>query len=98
MSNPNPAPVFMQVMVTGMRDTRISAKSNKPYTQAEGYAMIPGIPFPQRFKFYCETEQQVPQPGIYECALEITVKNDNLDFRCDPRQGRRVGDLPKSAA
>jgi hypothetical protein len=88
----------IQVHVTGNRDTRISAKSGKPYTQAEGYAILPGIPYPQRFKFYCETEAQVPAPGIYECYLEISIKNDNLDFRCDPRQGRRVGDVPKQTA
>lgn len=84
----------IQVHVTGNEVTRISHKSGKPYTNAEAYASIPGVLYPQRFTFYCETQAQVPQAGVYECYLEVSVKNDNLDFRCDPRQGRRIGDAP----
>lgn len=90
-------PASIQVLITGNRVTRVSNKTGKPYTQAEGFATLPNVPYPQLFQFYCETEAQVPAPGIYEVALQISIRDNNLDFRCDPRQGRRVGDVPKAA-
>lgn len=93
------APVRMsiQVQVTGNEETRISNKSGKPYTQAEAFASIPGIQYPQRFKFYCETPNQVPRAGFYECEVQLSIKNDNLDFRVDPRQGRLIADVKSPA-
>lgn len=92
-----PARFTIQVQVTGNEETRISNKSGKPYTQAEAFASIPGIQYPQRFKFYCETPNQVPQAGFYECEVELSIKNENLDFRVDPRQGRRIADAKSPA-
>ena len=88
---------LVAVQVTGHEETRISPNSGKPYTQAEAYASLPGSLYPQRFKFYCATPKEVPHPGFYECEVTFSIRNENLDFRCDPRQGRRLPDPVKSS-
>ena len=90
--------LVLQVQVTGNEETRISPRTNKPYTQAEAFVMLPGIPYPQRFRFYCATQSEVPRAGFYECEVEISIKNDNLEFRCDPRRGTRVAEPSKPTA
>jgi len=84
-----PSPMVIQVQVTAQQRSGNSQKGN-PYIMVEAYASLPGIPYPQRFMFYCGAQNEVPQPGFYECDVQVSVKNDRLDFQVDPRQARRM--------
>ncbi|BAN48638.1 hypothetical protein [Metapseudomonas resinovorans] len=64
--------------------------AGKPYTMAEAYAHLPGCDFPQKFSYYCRSEQEVLPTGDYEVPLKGEVKDGRVVFDLDPRQGRRV--------
>ncbi|MDB6141328.1 MAG: prophage helix-destabilizing protein [Pseudomonas sp.] len=84
--------IVIAVQVTGVTRSGIAKASGNPFVMAEGYASLPNIPYPQRFMFYCAGQNEVPQPGFYECDVECGIKNDRIEFTVDPRQGRRIAD------
>lgn len=90
--------MVINVEVTGNARSGTAAKSGKPYCMFEGYVYLPNVPYPQKSSFYAETQQQVPQPGVYECDVLVDVRDGRLEFTCDPRQGRRKNTPPLSAA
>ncbi|MFP3403593.1 propanediol utilization protein [Pseudomonas sp. SIMBA_065] len=85
MSNP----FALIVEVTGQYRSGTSGKGN-PYCMYTGFVHLPNVPYPQKASFYCETPQQVPQPGAYECDVNGDIKDGRVVFEIDPRQGRRV--------
>jgi len=91
------ASMVVQVEVTGVTRSGIAKQSGNPYCMAEGYVKLPNIPYPQRFMFYCSAQNEVPQPGFYECDVTAEIKNDRIEFNVDPRQGRRINTPAKAA-
>lgn len=83
----------MKVTTTGNSRTGISSK-NKPYTMAEAYAHLPGVPFPQKFSYYCTQPSEVLPAGEYEADVILGVKDERITVELDPRQARK---LPASA-
>lgn len=81
--------LLLKVTTTGQSRSGTSAKG-KPYTMATAYAHLPNVPFPQEFSYYCESVQQVQQPGEYECEVVLSIKDGRIAVDVDPRQGRRL--------
>jgi len=94
MSNAPAMVIRVEVTGNGRGGT---AKSGKPYYMFEGFVHMPNCPYPQKAMFYAETEQQVPQPGMWECDIKADVRDGRLTFDVDPRQGRRMVQSPKQA-
>lgn len=80
----------IKVEVTGQYRSGVAAKSGKPYFMCEGFAHLPGVPYPQKFTFYAAAQNEVPQAGLYECDVMASIKDDRINFEVDPRQGRKV--------
>lgn len=80
----------IKVEVTGQYRSGIAAKSQKPYFMCEGFAHLPGVPYPQKFSFYASAQNEIPQVGLYECDVMASIKDDRINFEVDPRQGRRI--------
>jgi len=89
--------MVIRVEVTGNSRSGTSAKG-KSYCMFEGFVHMPNCPYPQKAMFYAETEQQVPQAGMWECDIKADVRDGRLIFEVDPRQGRRMTQQPKPAA
>ena len=85
----------MKITTTGNYRSGIAKGSGKPYTMAEAYAHLPGVPFPQKFSYYCTEPSEVLQAGEYEADLSIGVKDERITIDIDPRQARK---LPAAAA
>lgn len=88
----------LKVEVTGVNRTGTAQKTGKPYCMFQAFVHLPHVPYPQMTDFYAETPQQVPQPGVYDCDVQVQVRDGRLQFDMDPRQGRRVNIPPLSAA
>jgi hypothetical protein len=88
------------IEVTGRERSGISTKSgsSKPWCMFEAYVHLPNDPYPQKTSFYAQAVNEVPQPGTYECDVNVDVRDGRLEFTCDPRQGRRKNIPPLSAA
>lgn len=80
----------VRVITTGNKRSGVAAKSGKPYTMAEAYAQLPGVPYPQKFTYYCSSPSEVLPAGEYECDVLIDIKDDRFSIEVDPRQGRRI--------
>ena len=78
------------VEVTGNHRSGVAQKTNKPYTMFQAFVFLPNVPYPQMTEFYCESPQQVPQAGTYECFITGQIRDGRLALEVDPRQGRRV--------
>lgn len=83
----------MKITVTGNSRTGISAKQ-KPYTMAEAYAHLPGVPFPQKFSYYCTQPSEVLPAGEYEADVILGVKDERITVELDPRQARKLPAAP----
>lgn len=79
----------MKITTTGNSRTGISAKQ-KPYTMAEAYAHLPGVPFPQKFSYYCTQPSEVLPAGEYEADVVLGVKDERITVEIDPRQARKL--------
>jgi hypothetical protein len=79
----------IKVTTTGNSRTGISAKQ-KPYTMAEAYAHLPGIPFPQKFSYYCTQPSEVLPAGEYEADVVLGIKDERITVEVDPRQARKL--------
>jgi hypothetical protein len=80
----------VRVITTGKSRSGIAAKTGKGYTMAEAYAQLPGVPFPQKFTYYCASLSEVVPAGEYECDVDLDIKDDRFTVNVDPRKGRRV--------
>ncbi|TBU73714.1 propanediol utilization protein [Phytopseudomonas daroniae] len=85
----------IKIVTTGNFRTGVAAKSGKPYTMAEAYAHLPGVPFPQKFSYYCTQPSEVLAAGEYEADLILGIKDERITVEVDPRQARK---LPAPAA
>ncbi|TFH76247.1 propanediol utilization protein [Pseudomonas kribbensis] len=94
----NAPAMVIRVEVTGIQRSGTAQKSGKPYTMFQGYCHLPNIPYPQKADFYAQGPTEVPQPGMYECDVIADVRDGRLVFEVDPRQGRRMTQVPKSTA
>lgn len=83
----------IKIITTGTSRTGVSAK-NKPYTMAEAYAHLPGVPFPQKFSYYCTQPSEVLPAGEYEADVVLGIKDERITVEVDPRQARK---LPSAA-
>ncbi len=86
----------IKVEVTGQYRSGTAKASGKPFFMCEAFAHLPGVPYPQKFSFYAAAQNEVPQPGTYECDMNFSIKDDRLSIEIDPRQGRRVNTQPSS--
>ncbi len=68
----------------------IAQKSQKPYWMADAYAHLENDPYPQKFSYYCASEAEMLQPGMYEGDAIPGVVDGRIEFRFDPRQARRI--------
>ena len=66
-----------------------SGKGNS-YTMAEAYAHLPGCDYPQKFSYYCRSQNEVLPTGEYETDVTGEIKDGRVQFNVDPRQSRRV--------
>lgn len=87
----------IKVTATGNSRTGISAKQ-KPYTMAEAYAHLPGVPFPQKFSYYCTQPSEVLPAGEYECDVVLGIKDERITVEVDPRQARRLAQPARATA
>jgi hypothetical protein len=81
--------ITMKITTTGNSRTGIS-KNQKPYTMAEAYAHLPGVPFPQKFSYYCTQPSEVLPAGEYEADVILGVKDERITVELDPRQARKL--------
>lgn len=88
----------VRVQVTGITRSGTSTASGKPFCMFEAYVFVPPAPYPTKNMFFAETQQQVPQPGMYECDLIPDERAKNFALTVDPRQGRRMSQQPKISA
>jgi len=79
----------IKITLTGNSRTGVAAKSGKPYTMAEGYAHLPGVPFPQKFSYYCTQPSEVREAGEYEADVILGIKDERITVEVDPRQARK---------
>lgn len=79
----------IKITTTGNSRTGVSAK-NKPYTMAEAYAHLPGVPFPQKFSYYCTQPSEVLAAGEYEADVILGIKDERITVEVDPRQARKL--------
>lgn len=79
----------MKVTTTGNYRSGISAKQ-KPYTMAEAFAHLPGVPFPQKFSYYCGQPSEVLPAGDYEADVILGIKDERITVDVDPRQARKL--------
>ncbi|MBU0809002.1 hypothetical protein [Pseudomonas anguilliseptica] len=86
----------MKITTTGNSRTGISAKQ-KPYTMAEAYAHLPGVPFPQKFSYYCTQPTEVLPAGEYEADVILGVKDERITVEIDPRQARKLSPARQQA-
>ncbi|PZE11971.1 hypothetical protein DMX10_17955 [Pseudomonas sp. 57B-090624] len=83
--------VFVKVSITASCMTRSGTSgAGKPYCMAEAYAHLPGCDFPQKFSYYCTSQQEALPTGDYEVPLKGEIKDGRVQFHLDPRQGRRI--------
>ena len=80
----------MKITTTGNYRSGTAKGSGKPYTMAEAYAHLPGVPFPQKFSYYCTQPSEVLQAGEYEADLTLGVKDERITIDIDPRQARKL--------
>ncbi len=90
-------PMTLKIETTGNFRTGMAAKSGKQYWMAEAYAHLPGVPYPQKFSYYCASANEVLPVGHYECDIVAAIKDDRVSLEIDPRQARRVSS-PVAAA
>lgn len=88
--------ITMKITTTGNSRTGVSAKG-KPYTMAEAYAHLPGVPFPQKFSYYCTQPSEVLPAGEYEADVVLGVKDERITVEVDPRQARKLAASPAAA-
>lgn len=81
--------ITIKITTTGNSRTGISAKQ-KPYTMAEAYAHLPGVPFPQKFSYYCTQPNEVLPAGEYEADVVLGIKDERITVEVDPRQARKL--------
>lgn len=86
----------MKITTTGNSRTGISAKQ-KPYTMAEAYAHLLGVPFPQKFSYYCTQPTEVLPAGEYEADVILGVKDERITVEIDPRQARKLSPARQQA-
>jgi len=92
------SPLTIRVEITGQHRSGIAAKSQKPYCMFDGYVHLPNNPYPDKASFYATSVAEVPQAGMYECDVVLSVKDGRMSVEVDPRQGRRMSQQPKPAA
>jgi hypothetical protein len=85
----------MKITTTGNFRSGTAKGSGKPYTMAEAYAHLPGVPFPQKFSYYCTQPSEVLPAGEYEADVVLGVKDERITAEVDPRQARK---LPATAS
>jgi hypothetical protein len=86
--------ITIKITTTGNFRSGVSAKQ-KAYTMAEAYAHLPGVPFPQKFSYYCAQPSEVLPAGEYEGDVVLGIKDERITVEVDPRNARR---LPAPAA
>lgn len=83
--------IFVKVSITATCTNRSGTSgAGKPYCMAEAYAHLPGCDFPQKFSYYCRSEQEALPTGDYEVPLKGEIRDGRVFFELDPRQGRRI--------
>lgn len=80
----------MKITTTGTYRSGTAQKSGKPYTMAEAYAHLPGVPFPQKFSYYCGQPSEVLPAGDYEADVILGIKDERITVDVDPRQARKL--------
>lgn len=80
----------IKIITTGNFRSGTAKGSGKPYTMAEGYAHLPGIPFPQKFSYYCTQPSEVLAAGEYEADVILGIKDERITVEVDPRQARKL--------
>lgn len=66
---------FGKVVRTGVAKT-----SGHQYIFAEGYLMIEGSQYPERFEYYCATQDDVLPPGIWHVPVTVSLREGRLSF------------------
>jgi len=84
----------IKITTTGNSRSGTAKGSGKPYTMAEAYAHLPGVPFPQKFSYYCTQQSEVLPAGEYEADVILGIKDERITVEVDPRQARK---LPSAA-
>lgn len=76
---------FGKVVRTGVAKT-----SGHQYIFAEGYLMIEGSQYPERFEYYCATQDDVLPPGIWHVPVTVSLREGRLSFFPEYRQAQKA--------
>lgn len=76
----------------------ISSKTQKPYFMVEAFLEIPGIEWPQKFEYYCQSQSEILSPGKYECTVDLDLSDGRPYFKYDLLKSRLISSPSSSSA
>lgn len=67
-----------------------TSKAGNLYIMGEGYIHLANCPYPQKFDYFCSSEEEVLKSGVWQVPVSYEVREGRLDFRLVTKEARHV--------
>lgn len=69
---------------------RGTSKAGNSYVMGEGFIHLANCPYPQKFDYFCQSDEDVLKNGVWQVPVSYEVREGRLDFRLNTKEARAL--------